>query len=317
MKKSIIFKSLIILFSIISFVSCETEPLDPNIDLDAFNPNNPNNNQSGSFTASIDGVNFVSTQTMGEYSDSSLGNELNVFGVTTEGKIISLQIINPSVGTFQASTNASNLVFFQYSDATLGTNGFFSSLNSSNNTSTGSVTITEFNTTTNKISATFSFTAYNTADPTNTKEVTQGVINNVSFTNQLTGGNPSTDLFFANVDGSEFVENQIDVAAVSSSGFPDAISIAASKSNGDVLSISIDEGTPVGTYPITGLLSTTDVVRGKYLVGGTLHGGVSGSLTITSLTATRIAGTFTFTAEDINQTSSHQITQGSFDVELP
>lgn len=47
MKKSIIFKSLVVLFSIISFVSCEIEPLDPAIDLAAIqgpsNPNNPNN----------------------------------------------------------------------------------------------------------------------------------------------------------------------------------------------------------------------------------------------------------------------------------
>lgn len=50
MKKSLIFKSLIVLFSIISFVSCETEPLDPELDLNDFqnpsdsnNPNNPNN----------------------------------------------------------------------------------------------------------------------------------------------------------------------------------------------------------------------------------------------------------------------------------
>lgn len=47
MKKSIIFKSLVVLFSVITFVSCETEPLDPAIDLAAIqgvsNPNNPNN----------------------------------------------------------------------------------------------------------------------------------------------------------------------------------------------------------------------------------------------------------------------------------
>lgn len=192
MKKSLIFKSLIVLFSIISFVSCETEPLDPDLDLSDFqnpvDPNNPNNpnNGAGNFTATIDGVGFNSTQTIGDYSDSAFGNELNLFGITNEGKIISLQIINPAVGTFQAGTTNANLVLFQYSDATLGSNGFFSSINSSNNTSTGSITITEFNTTANKISATFSFTAYNSINPLVTKQVTQGVINNVSFDNQVT-----------------------------------------------------------------------------------------------------------------------------------
>lgn len=200
MKKSLIFKSLIVLFSIISFVSCETEPLDPELDLNDFlnptDPNNPNNpnNGAGNFTAAIDGVGFNSNQTMGDYSDSSLGNELNVFGITNEGKMISIQIINPAVGTFQAGTTSTNLVLFQYSDATLGSNGFFSSLNTSNNTSTGSITITQFNTTTNKISATFSFTAYNTINSTVTKQVTQGVINNVSFDNQVAPPPPPTGI---------------------------------------------------------------------------------------------------------------------------
>ncbi len=61
MKKSIIFKSLIVLFSIISFVSCETEPLDSELDLSAFqnaldpnNPNNPNNNNNPPGTSTGD-----------------------------------------------------------------------------------------------------------------------------------------------------------------------------------------------------------------------------------------------------------------------
>lgn len=185
MKKSIIFKSLITLFSIITFVSCETEPLDPAINLADFNPNVPSST-AGAFTALVDGTSFSSTQTMGEYKITTIGNELNVTGVTTAGKIISIQLLNPAVGTFQASTTASQLVFFQYSDATLGSNGFFSSTNLTNNTSTGTITISQFNTTTNKISATFSFTAYNTTTATVTKAVTEGVINNVSFTNQVT-----------------------------------------------------------------------------------------------------------------------------------
>ena len=230
MKKSLIFKSLIVLFSIISFVSCETEPLDPALDLNDFqnplNPNNPNN-QIGNFTASIDGVAFNSDQTMGDYSDSSLGNELNISGITSQGKTISIQIINPSLGTFQANTTASNLVLFQYSDATLGSNGFFSSSNSSDNTSTGSITITEFNTTTNKISATFSFTAYNLIDSTITKQVTQGVINNVSFDNQVTVTPPPSEIvgyMNANVNGVQY--NQMKPAYYTVTGLKVGVQIS-------------------------------------------------------------------------------------------
>ena len=188
MKNSLLFKSLIVLLSLVTLVSCETEPLDKAISLEDFNPTNPSSS-TGSFTASVDGDSFSSTQTMGTYNASTLGNELNISGITTAGKIISIQILNPSVGTFQASTLANQLVFFQYSDATLGANGFFSSSNST--TSTGTITISQFDTSTNKISGTFSFTAYNTVNATVTKAVTQGVINNVSFTNQVTPPPPT------------------------------------------------------------------------------------------------------------------------------
>lgn len=313
MKKSIIFKSFLFLFSIVALVSCEVEPIDSEIDLTAFqneaNPNNPNN----PFVTSVFKVDFDNNTFTATSAQAVIDNgTLTLMGMRTpQGDSFVIAIDNVSVGTFPANQNVISYQPQASSFAYLG-------VNFNNQTEdTGSISITSINTTNNSISGTFSFKGYwtDTVNSLAPKTFTNGVFQNIPLTGNI--GTPSNDLFFANVDGSEFVENQIDVAAVSSSGFPDAISIAASKSNGDVLSISIDEGTPVGTYPITGLLSTTDVVRGKYLVGGTLHGGISGSLTITSLTATRIAGTFTFIAEDINQTSSHQITQGSFDVELP
>lgn len=54
MRKSILFKSLVVLFSIVTFVSCSIEPIDSAIDLADFNsvdPNNPNNpNNPGTST---------------------------------------------------------------------------------------------------------------------------------------------------------------------------------------------------------------------------------------------------------------------------
>lgn len=309
MKKSIIFKSLIVLFSIVSFVSCSIEPLDPAIDLDAQNPNNPNN-PSGTalFSADFDGQTFVANSTQAVIDNG----QLVIIGLrTSQGDNFSIVIDDVSVGTFPSNEN---LISYQTQNgnyAYLGTN--FDDVNEN----TGFITISSINTANNTISGTFSFKGYwtDTVNPIAPKTFTNGIFQNIPFTGNA--GTPSTDTFYAKVDGAEFVENQIDVTEVASSGFPDAISIVASKTNGERLSISIDTNTAPGTYQMTGLLSTTDVVRGKYLVNNSLHGGVSGSLTITSITATRIAGTFMFTAENIGQTSTHQITQGSFDVELP
>jgi hypothetical protein len=305
MKKSIFFKSLIVLFSIVSIVSCDIEPLDPAIDLTALTPNNPNG--TALFSADFDGQTFLASSIQATLENG----QLVIVGLRApQGDYISILVDDASVGTFPANDN---FISYQPQNDNFG----FLGINFDNPTeNTGSIIITSINTTNNTVSGTFSFKGYwtDTVNPLSPKTFTNGIFQNIPLTGAI--GSPSTDTFYAIADGTEFVENQIDVSEVSSSGFPDAISIVASKVNGESISLSIDKNTPVGTYQMTGLLSTVDVVRGKYLVNGSLHGGVSGSLTITSITSTRIAGTFAFTAENISQTSTHQITQGAFDVEL-
>ena len=108
-----------------------------------------------------------------------------ISGLTNNGKSISLQIINPSVGTFPASTESSNLSLLQYFDTALGSiNGAFSSFNPLTSTSIGTITITNFDRTNDKVSGTFSFSAYNISNST-TKLVTEGVFTNVEFDNQV------------------------------------------------------------------------------------------------------------------------------------
>ena len=94
---------LLILTLAFTTVSCDDEPVDPALDLNAGNSSN------SLFTAKIDGTNFVAAQTIGDFSETALGDQLIISGLTNNGKSISLQIINPSVGTFPASTESSNL----------------------------------------------------------------------------------------------------------------------------------------------------------------------------------------------------------------
>ena len=92
MKKSIILKSLIVLFSIISFISCETEPLDSAIDLTAFqDPNNPIDPENPTDPNNPNGGGGVSS---GDYWPTAINNQW-VFardGVTQQPlKIINTQ----------------------------------------------------------------------------------------------------------------------------------------------------------------------------------------------------------------------------------
>ncbi len=201
MRKLRLLSAFLIIASILT--SCSDEPVDPTLanQLATNNSNSNNNNgggtttTTGAFTASVDGTGFVANSTIGSYTTTSFGNQLSLTGVTTDGKTISIQILNPSVATFQANFDVSHLLLFQYQDISLGANGMFNSYNSTTSTSTGTMTITNFDLTNKKISATFSFTAYNTSTSTVTKSVTTGVINNVSFTDSTTTTPPVTTSF--------------------------------------------------------------------------------------------------------------------------
>lgn len=179
MKSIKLLVGLFLILTAFTFTSCENEPIDSAIDLDEFNPGG-NNGNSSAFTAKIGTDVFNAQQILAELSGSAFGPELNIVGINN-GKSISIQLINPAVATFTASTTFENLLLFQYMEDMSGS-GFFSSFNSATSESSGTFTITEFNTSTRKISGTFSFTAYNSSDSNVQRTITEGVINNVTFT---------------------------------------------------------------------------------------------------------------------------------------
>lgn len=178
-----------LLSSLFIATSCDNEPLDPAL-LDLINnpPVDPIPVNNGTFTATVDGeANFSAAQIIATYDDSSFGPELNIIGVMANGKRINFQIVNPTVETRSANMNDSNLLFFQYMASS---NDSYSSVNDITNESTGTITITYFNTTTNKISGTFSFTGYGALDSSVQKQITNGVFNNITFDNSIVT-NPS------------------------------------------------------------------------------------------------------------------------------
>jgi len=174
------FSVLIVIFT---FTSCDVEPLDSAIDIST---GGGSGTSVAIFTAKVNGVDFIaeSEGIIGDFSASSIGNELNIVGLNSSGKSLAIQLLNPSVGTFEASYNLSNLNLIQYFDSSLGTNGTFLSYNQTTDTSNGSVTITHFDRVTNKVSGTFSFTGYNPSD-SSTRQITNGVFTNISFENTV------------------------------------------------------------------------------------------------------------------------------------
>jgi len=139
-------------------------------------------------------------------------------------------------------------------------------------------------------------------------------------------GGGSSGPFTAVVDGNAWAADETTIGAQTVPAVPGGFVLVGSQvqSSNDVRSISLSlynvRGT--GTYAL-GVLPNVIGGLGTYGQGGgnvangwvTPLNGHAGSVTLTALTATRIAGTFQFDASD-NAGSTRHITEGAFDVPL-
>jgi hypothetical protein len=125
------------------------------------------------------------------------------------------------------------------------------------------------------------------------------------------GNNLANGSFSARIDGAAFEPTA--AAVVASSGL---ISIGAGNPSGQTLGFAwLDEGT--GTYAIGATSATvgTHTFSGNTWSASSAQG--SGSIVVTTTTANRVAGTFSFVLEadaGSGATGTRTITEGSFDL---
>ncbi len=189
MKNIKIFSILILIFS---FFSCSNEPVDPvllnqlnqqNIDISVVNNGGTNNGgiTGGNFTATIDGLNFSADATTGNLSTINGVNVLSITGSKPSGEYIGIQLINPTTGTFVVNQLGGNQTISYKQDAS--TPDIYAAYDINTAQPTGTLTISSLNLVTNKISGTFSFVGHLSTTSTQTKQITNGVFTNISFTN--------------------------------------------------------------------------------------------------------------------------------------
>lgn len=289
------------LFLIITaFASCDVEPIDSAIDLDDFE--NPTGGPAV-FKADFSGSTWTATTTQAVVA----GNYIQLVGAKANGDSFAFLIEGTAVGTYPANTN---ILAFTPAGSTYG----YWSVNVANATeNTGSIAITNINTAAKTISGTFSFKGY-WSDTDNTSiipvQFTNGVFTNIPYITQVETG----DTFFAKVGGVEFVDTDIltAVTTIIGGGSQEWISIAAEDAATNAINVAVRSDVTTGTYAITGDVGV-DKAQGTYTLNDVDYHSVSGSVTITSKTATRIKGTFSFNA--LNGTTTKSVTDGEFDVE--
>jgi hypothetical protein len=140
--------------------------------------------------------------------------------------------------------------------------------------------------------------------------------------------------FTATIDGQAWVStsNQITGGTASTSSIPGYVILTGSKvvsaTNYTTLTLALGYLAGTGTYPLG--VNPVSTAGGSGLVFGVQGTGIgtwstnftgnAGTLTITSLTATRIVGTFQFTAPPqsfTTTTGTRVVTNGAFDLPLP
>jgi hypothetical protein len=129
----------------------------------------------------------------------------------------------------------------------------------------------------------------------------------------------------AKVDGQSFSAEPISIVAQAVPGVPGSFLVLGSQTTGGVttsLTITLYNITGTGTFPLG---VSSDVYGGIGLVGQageswiTDNTGNEGSVTLTTFSATRVAGTFSFTAEPGQGNAvggTRSVTNGQFDLPL-
>jgi hypothetical protein len=119
----------------------------------------------------------------------------------------------------------------------------------------------------------------------------------------------SNGSFSALINGASF--DATSAAVVTASGL---VSIGGGNASGQTIGFAwLDAGT--GTYPIGGATIATHTFRGNTWSASSAQG--SGSITVTTTTANRVAGTFSFMLQAdaaSGATGTRNITQGRFDL---
>lgn len=288
---------LILILSAFTFTSCDNEPIDPAIDLDEFGGGN--NGGPVVFKADFSGSNWNTTTAQAVVS----GNLITISAVKPNGEGFGFLIEANAPGTYPANTN---LLAFTPAGSEF---GYWSTNFDNPEENTGSITITSINTANNTISGTFNFKGYwSDTDVTSILPVqfTNGVFQNVPYITQDQTG----DTFFAKVNGTEFADVDILTITTDING-QEFISVGAQDNNLNAMTVSVKSSLNPGTYNITGN-TATDQVQAIYDFNDTNYNAVSGSVTITSKSATRIKGTFNFIT---NGATPFTVTEGAFDVE--
>lgn len=270
---------------------------------------------SGSISATIDGQSWASINggAIASVTDAEVdGNTilvLQIIAMKTDQSTVTMQfpISNLSTGTFTFTNDTTGQLSYFSSSST----NMFSS---TEDNGSFTVTLTEVNTETNKISGTFSGTLVDFMG-TQTIEVTNGVINNVTLGNTNLHSN-GTMSFSKNGSAVTLTDNPTSGTSlwIYESSFDNSITVTGTSTaldnNFGIYALTLPKDVAAGTYNLT----SSEGFEATY--GGSneqQYNTTQGSITIVSHVGNTIVATFNYTAN--NNGNTVNITNGELTFE--
>jgi len=292
-KKSIMKNKIligIIAFAFLGFSSCKK---------DDSSSGSSTPSVSNLMTAKVNGVDWTS---LGSQTSGSIINNVSACsGIAADSSRITFSVMQNVVanGTYDIGFGSGNIASYSSTATSI-------AWSSSGNNCTGTLTITSLNTSTKRMSGTFTFKGYRVSD-NSYKDITVGVFTNVAYQTGSTGG---VNAFTVKIDNVNWVPNLI--TGTMNNG---EITIVASNTTGTkAINLLVPDNIAPGTY----LLDGSGSEEAYYYASSSQIGvSISGSLNITShnTTTKNIVGTFNFIAEDIIlQTTTWNISNGTFNI---
>lgn len=292
MRRIKLFSFFLVLFAAIGFVSCDTEPVDPNL----LNQDD-DNNAPASFEVTFSGSTYQAETTTAVIQNG----QTVITGAKADGKVFVITVPGTTPGAYSNAT-------VTYKPTATATGSFTNTTPDAG--LNGTVVITSVNTNTNKVSGTFNFKGYwsVTAEGIPSIDFTNGTFTNITYTGDTV---PSNALFRVKIDGTQF--NADEVIATRGNGL---ITVTGFRGANDEYVSLVVYNLNQGTYGEEDLLLAYSPDGGEDNVYSTLTlggGQTNATVTISKVdTANKtISGTFSFTGYN-EANSSKTFTEGEF-----
>lgn len=307
MKKTGILSAIMLMLFAVSFTSCETEPVDPEL-LNSFTGDNGNDNDNDPavFKVDFNGETFNTSSAQAAMANGFI----TISAVNPQsGEAFNIAVQGTTVGTYDFA------VMVYMPDMDVEDEGY-ANINPDGEMgeTDGMLVITSIDTENQTISGTFEFTGWwpNPDDNIDSIEFTNGSFENVPYTGinvPIPGGD---EYFRATIDGQD-TDFSAGIGVINAGGI---VSISGMDfQSGTTIQLGMNQNILPGSYNLSDDV-TDDNVLGIVSQNMESYIATGGTMTIASNENGWIEGTFEFFAENY-EGETVTVTEGEFNVELP